>query len=55
MNIRKSRGPNTEPCFFVVNSWSFAVETVEYSLEVPLSIYRFEKVCFSPENAKLAS
>ena len=32
-----------------------AVETVEYSLEVPLSIYRFEKVCFPSENAKLAS
>ena len=30
------------------------VETVENSLEVPLSIYRFEKVCFPTTNATSA-
>ena len=41
--------------FSAVNAWISAVETVEYSLKVPLSIYGFEKLCFPSENAKLAS
>ena len=31
------------------------VETFEFSLEVPLSIYRFEKMCFPSKDAKLVS
>ena len=41
--------------FFAVNYRISAVETVEYSLAVFLSVYRFEKVCFPAEKAKLAS
>ena len=41
--------------FFAVNYRISAVETVEYSLAVFLSVYRFEKVCFPSEKAKLAS
>ena len=39
--------------FFAVISRISAVETVEYSLVVPLSIYHFEKVRFPSENVKI--
>ena len=41
--------------FFAVFDRIFAVENVEYSLTVFLSVDCFEKVCFSSEKAKLAS
>ena len=41
--------------FFAVNYRISAIETVEYSSAVFLSVYRFEKVCFLSEKVKLAS
>ena len=37
-----------------ISSPILLVETFEFSLEVPLSIYRFEKMCFPSKDAKLA-
>ena len=38
-----------------ISSPILLVETFEFSLEVPLSIYRFEKMCFPSKDAKLFS
>ena len=44
-----------EAPFFRDTASILLLETFEFSLEVPLSIYRFEKMCFPSKDAKLAS
>ena len=44
--------PQIDEQFLCLNAW---ISTVKNFLEVPLSIYRFEKVCFTSTNTKLAN
>ena len=48
VNLSTRVGPKRN--FFAVISRISAIETVEHSLVVLLSIFHFEKVCFPSEN-----